>query len=569
MGLLSKEQLIEETKRIRDTLKGTVPDFLNISDEQIEKNVEKKYDVYVASYNFAYKSVDNKQKFMQMKQENNIPQYVDFRGTDVQGLNPEELEEHLKEVNTAEKAKHHFNKIVENVVKADFQEMSDVSLHLEKLPQYLEKNSSLVNQAMTIYGLVSNSKNKNKDLITQNAKIFEGVGASLKHQIAFNAHPFSMLFENYEHTLSEKECQAIYGATMMHQDINPVTKGSHKFTEVDEFIAQDTFNTFLVARKDPEITRIHDYLVEHNIKHVDDLKPEKEGQTLQDAILNNDKLVKKDPKEIQEMNNGFNEFEEASLNQRMEDKEHSVPLTGPEFEKYKQYQDKDISREQVADEYFNYVKGITEDKVKKEAQERENKIAAENKEIVDNALKSRDDYEKIPAVARFFSHFLPNSWTETGRKREEMQNAMKMVEFRNLQEEFNNAYDMAHRKIASTRLTGEYKDDGIMQDVQDTTDFINNSSMLARDTKSTNKQREQTKNLVGTMEINMDDLEPDEEDDEMEVQKPEMNERHSIEISEAKNELNSSTENFNREQGHAEEKVEEKENSYDGFEIVQ
>lgn len=535
MKPLSKQDLIKETKRIRDSLVGSVPDYLMISNEQIEKNVEKKYDVYAASFKFMYKSFDNKQAYNKFLKEKNQKRYVDMRDSDIQGLEPQEFEKHAKEMDNPLKAKNYLSQSLKKIVSADYQELTDVALNLEKLPKYLEKNSTFVNQSMAATSIAKNFKHKSFDYLEKNKKVFEGVAAGLKSKISFNSHPFSMLFEGYTHNLPFEDCVQILNATIAKPDINPALKGANNFN-TEEKVANDAFVSFTDAKPDKEAKIIHDYLVENNLKNLMEYKPVQKDKSLQDAIFEGSKLVRKTDEEIKEMNDDFNVYERDMLEQKVLNEEL---LSEEEFKKYNEYNGKSIADNEFDDKYFNYVKELREAPIKREAAARAEEKEKQDRSCVTEAVQAKLRYEKQSRASKFFSRMLPSAWTKTGRLRRDMNQKMDLVNIRGLSDRFEEAYKKAD--TISPRKTGFEPSDEIARGVAETS-FANER---AKDQKALRDFV--SKSSVGRdIEIDTSKL-VDEDEDEMETPTPKTG-RKSIEIAGAKDTPNSSKENVAKEQ---------------------
>lgn len=528
MKPLSKEELIKEAKRYRDTLRGMVPDSMMVSDEQIEKNVNKKYDMYCTSVDFSDKELGNGARFKEFCKSKNQKSYVDYRSVECASIDENEFENRLKEVNTPEKAKHYRNKTIETIVKGNYKDLADSLVNIEKFPEYLKNNYDFINKSMASGSLIDRTEvedlsENNCKLIKDNLKIFESLACETKPIIRFNASPISMLFEGYTNPLPDKVSGQVM-ASAIATGICPMTKNT-----VDEVVLGEAFFSFPAAHASDETKKINDYLQKNNITDLSTLKPEKEGQTIQDAVLNDGKLVKKSDEEIKEMNDAFNKHEGAALVSRKNNPETSIPLT----------------KEEQAKAALEEMRLETIAKQNAAFEARQKEIEDQNKQIARTAAENKIAYESQSGASRFFSHFLPNSWTKTGRMRQVMKESIQAVKSRGLDDEFNRAYEDLKPRISSRRVGGEYKDDAIMQDVQDIKDTIENSNILSTDAKSTKKQREQSKSMIGEeKEIEI----PDEEADEDEMETPTPKGRKSIVIADAKDTPNSSRENVAKEQ---------------------
>lgn len=511
MKPLSREELIEKAKKLRDELMDVLPESMKISDEQIEKNVSKKYGFYSDAFKFSTGKYEKLNEFNEYAKENKQKNYCAFRGGEAQGLTREQFSSRLDEVNTPEKAEHFQRKSLEKLVKADYKEMIEVLNDTSKLMQYSKTHSDLIYQGFTATGLtkctqLSESNNK---LINSNTKIFESLSATMLNKIMFNANPLSMLFEGYEHNLDQMEAFTIVAFAKQKGVID-----ARKEAAIEDVMLCDTFDALASSMVDDYVPKLYETLKKNDIKDLSLFKPEKEGQSLQDALIHGDNLVKKSDEEIKEMNDDFNKYEDVVLDQRMDDKAHSKMLSKEELARYFKNHNMYVAEEKMDSHYEDYKETIIRDTLESKQAEKQKEIDDLNNSYIDRAVKAKTEYEKMSGFSKFFSHLVPNSWTKAGRLRDEISETMSFIETRELTEQFNSAYNEAK---------------GIKDVVQE---------------------------------------DPRDHDIRFDGPKPEAA-RTQLDLSESIKEApNSSKENFEKENELAAQMTNEKENTFDGFEVM-
>lgn len=440
MNPLSKEELIAEAKRYRDELKDFLPESMRISDEQIEKNVSKKYSLYEYAFEFTTGKYEKLNEFNKFVEANGQKNYCSFRGGEAQGLTEEQFSDRLKEVNTKEKAEHFQRKSLEGIVKADYTELIEVINDPKKWVKYSKEHGDFIYQGFTAGGLTKCTKlsNSNNSLINDNVKIFESLPAAMLNKMMQSANPISMLYEGLDHNLSQDEALTIMGGAGLKK-ICPMNIQS-----IEDRMLNETFGALSTSITEDYVSDLYDYLKENKIKDLSTLKPEKEGQTLYNAIKNGDKIVKKSAEEIKEMDADFNKYEQEALQQRMDDKVNSKALTKDEYKKFLNNINISFTDDKINENYADYLNDVR--KVNSEQYKLDQEREKINQSYIDRSINAEKEYKKINGFTKFLSYLVPNTWTKAGRLRNEMQEVKEWIEGHDLEERLADARKEARSK---------------------------------------------------------------------------------------------------------------------------
>ena len=508
MKPLSKQELFNEAKKTRDSFYDILPESLKISDDQIKKNIDKKYDLYLASFKYAVNKNERSREFSEYESKSDQKRYSPIRDALTNSVNGKDYKGLLNQVNTQEKADHLANKFAEDLMKGNYLELSEVLLNpLEKLGDYLENNASFITKGINM-NIIKSSVTINKETrnyIGNNERLFSTLPNYVGDIAQLNATGLGMLSEDVIPNISYEEGMKFEKGLQTMKAPFIVSENR----TIEEQIMKDVCTSLgtIGPEDNKHLFDLSEKIIESGIRDFSQYKPENPKRKIADALVKGENLVKRSDEEIKSMEADFNKLEGVVLDQRMKDKEHSNPLTKEEFEKYVQYTKPDLSNDKTFDDLANSYKNIQEADAKKRADQMEAQRKSEQKSIIDNAVKATTEYEKMSGAAKFFSRLLPSSWTQAGRLRNIINETKEYIESHDLTDDFNKALNEAK---------------GIKEEAP-------------------KEKQEPEKEPAKTQ----------------------------LDLSEKLNEgLNSSRENFEKERGLEAQKTNEKENSFDDFEII-
>ena len=487
----TKDEIFAAVKHYQQVLKEKGGLDLNVSDEQILKNIDKKQNYYLScvAYN---ENLNHREKTnAQALKQDGIKYRNYLRSTDLATIPSNELESFKKEMNSQIKQDHYYAKKVEEVGKANFSEIADMIIsHPENLVDYMNENTSLFEVGFGATSIVNKKQGSkfSKDLqniITENSKVFEGVFAQAKSVISFNSSPLTFLFNEYvpNSLLSEKFADAASNVLYSRGGNSKEPPEMDIVTALSQ--ASDACNS-------KDIRALKAGLKAAGVKeNLIFYKSSVKGETLQDALMNKHDLKPCSEEEKKAIQDEFNKFDMAYLKNKLDHPEDSniEENDRQKFEEWNKthapdeiyaglnpsvYTDGSVKVDEAVEmkdlgekEVSNVVneepvrkeitdlekdleapskqqKSSTVDDRKKLAEEInkafEDEEANEKKEKLDRVVDLEMRLSKKSGIAKFFAAILPDAWTETGRiKRDLKREKAEFLRDFGTQEDINEA----------------------------------------------------------------------------------------------------------------------------------
>ena len=296
---LSKEECIKKAKEFRDKSNQVKPGAFNVTDEEIARNVERKYENYVEAANI-FSDFENRRRLCKEIAEEKHWYTGNTRGAADFLVDPtktkEENVETLKNYFSADENKTNENMmmyITKLFKEMNLKEMSEASLNMRDSLDFMKKNPAIGFFSYTFYAIARNvsgvSRNYvgNVELVNKACEDFAGPiegGSRCKELVGFQSTPLSFLFEEDIPSMDQK----------LSTDL---------FTHFDEFYKKnpslptdgldfgfDMLSSAFGNLGKENFQRSYDYIHNNNIESLMDVTLDKNNQVVKRSNAEKEKL---------------------------------------------------------------------------------------------------------------------------------------------------------------------------------------------------------------------------------------------------------------------------------------
>ncbi len=414
---LSKLKLNDEQREVYDKLMNIVAfinkgkkdedKLINITGEELATNIASKWGIYKGYQDIKETMSSNLDANMEFLKKNHII-YSDFsRNCEKSGTSPEEFKEKVKNFNTNEKALFYRDTQLKKLLHSDITKTIDAMVSPSKGLEFFKNNKELVDYGFALHSILQTKSEGTiskevKDIFNGSNGIFGDVCVSFHISIDYSTSIFSFLFDNDLQENNNGILDQLYSNFAVSTKLRDLP-GGQEFAE-----------GLMVATEMHQVDKYqkaNQTLKELGIKDISKWvsTTTKKMPTL-DEVISVDFAARSEKENVDEV---FDTYKAAAIESKKRYPRISTPVTKEE-EKYlkdakanskcKGKFSKDLPlkfRGHVPHEYAEEV----EDKLKR---------------TVDQHI----EYNKINPVKRFFSHFIFEDWTETGRARAALNKSM-------------------------------------------------------------------------------------------------------------------------------------------------
>lgn len=480
---LSKEQLFINTRKVIDIINSQETNENNkikFSDKELRENIDSKYNLYVEANELQTERDERKAKNKEKLSKAGC--CLDLRDAESVSLDPndeKEIERLIKQTNTPEKARNYHTKAIKDVVGTDYEKVVNAATNPRDAMNFYKENRFVSEIGFTMSANAAtvhkNGYNIPKELneFANDRKVYEAPFVSINAQIALASNPAFFLFKGTSNTFSKEKTLNMLNSMGQAMQVDPsYGMGFQHLGVTSKDETQDFVNASKNFKKDKDMSR-----------NLLDVQPHP-GKSMSDALFG----------------------------------EHGFNLTSASKR-----------RKNQLDKAFKST-GLEADLIKTPKQRQEYEL-----ELCDKRINQERSYKNMSRASRFFSHFVPNSWTKAGKLRNEIENTKKEMANAEISE---NHYSNYRKKYEQRYEAKEYFDER-----------QNLDSAIA-----SKMSQKEARNFYGDMKtVEIDVPEMDEDEDELEqTEEKKATGRKNIEISDAKDAPNSSKDNVVKEDSAAE-----------------
>lgn len=425
-----KEQLFKEAVKMRDTINSTSRGVLiSTTDEQIRKNIDKKFTIYKFTNDFNKTGIENKAFNENYFKEHGIPVNKILRGADSSSIGKDFIDDYVKETNTPIKAAHYSAKEFEKLTKVNVQEVLDAIEKPSELMSFVSRNETTVRLGFTVHAALDNarfSKGIEKQIVP-NEFFYQTLFEELNTKIQSYASPLSMLSEGIHPEGSEKHREDIMDAISEN-----IAKTGNVFFEKNltepNFLSQVVnyagTESELDTKKIREALKFTDNKGHTQIiTDISKYAAVDKNLSFEQALFDKKGIRLKTDKELKELQDEFNLYDVSYVKEKLKDPEHSSPLS-----RYDEEINNNIIKTNGKDPYeermkkFDYTKNyfnLYNRMSKHLLTERDNQILG-----YVNLKKQYDDKNFWEKIKAFFLQGL----CETGRLKQRVNDQKKLLE---------------------------------------------------------------------------------------------------------------------------------------------